>query len=81
MDAATINEDFAAAGVELRSPEGTPNIAARDSIRITDTAPIIRMVEGGAGDLVQRRWSWPGPGADRSTTSGPTAANSPPGAA
>jgi putative SOS response-associated peptidase YedK len=43
--------------------EGRPNIEARDDIKITDVAPIIRTVEGarGEGDLVQGRWSWPGP--------------------
>jgi putative SOS response-associated peptidase YedK len=46
----------------------------RDDIRITDRAPVIRAASGelsGAGEssgrllsgeLVQRRWSWPGPG-------------------
>jgi putative SOS response-associated peptidase YedK len=63
VDAATIAQDFAGAGIEVRSSAGTPNIEARDSIKITDTAPIVRAVEDerGAGDLVQRRWSWPGP--------------------
>jgi putative SOS response-associated peptidase YedK len=63
VDAATIARDFAGAGIEVRSSEGTPNLEARDSIKITDTAPIVRTVEDerGAGDLVQRRWSWPGP--------------------
>jgi len=63
VDAATIAQDFADAGVEVRFSEGTPNIEARDSIKITDTAPILRTVdnETRAGDLVQRRWSWPGP--------------------
>src|SRR4029077_7133033 len=30
--------------------------------KITDTEPMVRTVEGepGAGELVQRRWSWPG---------------------
>lgn len=61
---AAIVEDFAELGVEIRFSEGAPNIEARDDIRITDTAPIVRTVEGerGAGDFVQRRWSWPGPG-------------------
>jgi putative SOS response-associated peptidase YedK len=62
VDVTTVNQDFTAAGIELRFSEGTPNLEARDSIKITDTAPIVRMVAGGAGDLVQRRWSWPGPG-------------------
>jgi putative SOS response-associated peptidase YedK len=35
----------------------------RDDVRITDRAPIIRMSpsEAGAAEMVQRRWSWPGP--------------------
>ncbi len=58
-----IAADFAAADIEVRSSESTPNIEPRDSIKITDTAAIVRTVDGarGAGDLVQRRWSWPGP--------------------
>ncbi|KGM35899.1 SOS response-associated peptidase [Inquilinus limosus] len=62
VDVATVNADFAAAGIALGASEGTPNLEARDSIRITETAPIVRGSEGGAVDLVQRRWSWPGPG-------------------
>ncbi|MGK9236405.1 SOS response-associated peptidase [Inquilinus limosus] len=64
MDTATIVQDLAAVSIEARFSEGAPNIAARDSIRITDSAPILRTVEGegGTADLVQRRWSWPGPG-------------------
>ena len=63
VDAATIVQGFADAGAVIRSSEGIPNIAARESIRITDIAPIVRVVEDGRrpGDLVQRRWSWPGP--------------------
>jgi putative SOS response-associated peptidase YedK len=45
------------------SPKGRPNIQARQDIKITDMAPIVRTIDGepNAGDLVQRRWSWPGP--------------------
>ena len=48
--------------IEIRFPEGAPNIEAREDIKITDMGPIVRAVDGepGAGDLVQRRWSWPG---------------------
>lgn len=46
----------------LESPEGIPNFEPRADIRITDRAPIIRLGENGAAQLVQRRWSWPGPG-------------------
>jgi putative SOS response-associated peptidase YedK len=45
----------------LGLPEGLPNAEPREEIRITDRAPIVRWGEG-MGELVQRRWSWPGPG-------------------
>lgn len=63
VDAAAILEEFADLKIQIRFSEGTPNIPAREDIKITDTAPIVRMVENepGVGDLVQRRWSWPGP--------------------
>ena|SRR5438309_3359068 len=46
--------------IDLRFPEGIPNLQPRD-IRITDPAPIVR-AGGDAFDLVVRRWSWPGQG-------------------
>lgn len=46
--------------IPLRFPEGRPNLAATD-ICITDTGTIIRAGRDGAPELVQRRWSWPGP--------------------
>lgn len=63
VDLASIVEDFAELKIKIRFSEGRTNIEARDDIKITDVAPIIRSVEGvrGEGDLVQRRWSWPGP--------------------
>jgi len=64
LDVATakIFEDFADLKIKIRFSEGAPNIQAREDIKITDTAPIVRMIDGepNAGDLVQRRWSWPG---------------------
>lgn len=51
----------AAARLRLGFPEGRPNLEPRDDIRITDRAPIIRSAVSGH-ELVQRRWSWPGPG-------------------
>jgi putative SOS response-associated peptidase YedK len=62
VDATTIFEEFADLKIDIRFSEGTPNIEARDDVKITDTAPIVRTVEGqrDVGDLVQRRWSWPG---------------------
>jgi putative SOS response-associated peptidase YedK len=64
VDAGTIADDFSDIKIKIRFPEGKPNIQARQDIKITDTAPIVRTVEGDrtSGDLVQRRWSWPGPG-------------------
>lgn len=58
-----IGETFAQLRIPLRFPEGTPNLAALDSIRITDPTAIARAAaaEPGAAELVQRRWSWPGP--------------------
>jgi putative SOS response-associated peptidase YedK len=47
--------------IPLGFPEGLPNIEPREEVRITDRAPIVRARNGG-GELVQRRWSWPGPG-------------------
>jgi putative SOS response-associated peptidase YedK len=52
--------------IPLGFPDGFPNLEPREEIRITDPAPIVRWrAEGGgagAAELVQRRWSWPGPG-------------------
>ena len=62
VETAKIFEDFADLKIKIRFSEGAPNIQAREDIKITDTAPIVRMIDGepNAGDLVQRRWSWPG---------------------
>lgn len=48
-------------GLELRFPEGTPNLQPKD-IAITDPAPIVRAGPQEHRELVVRRWSWPGPG-------------------
>jgi len=58
-----ISDAFAQLRIPLRFPEGLPNLAALESIRITDAAAIVRASrdEPGAAELVQRRWSWPGP--------------------
>jgi putative SOS response-associated peptidase YedK len=51
------------ARLQASYPEGRPNIEPRDDIRITDRAPILRAGrEPGVVEVVQRRWSWPGPG-------------------
>lgn len=49
------------AGLTVGWPEGRPNLEPRADIRITDRAPIVRIGASGP-ELVQRRWSWPGPG-------------------
>jgi len=63
VDRARIEEAFGALGLRVVYPEGVPNFEPRDDIRITDRAPIVRAggVQGTA-ELVQCRWSWPGPG-------------------
>jgi putative SOS response-associated peptidase YedK len=69
--------------IPLRFPEGAPNLQALDSIRITDPSAIVRASEEapGAAELVQRRWSWPGPGGNLCSTSDRTAGSSRAGAA
>ena len=59
-----IREDWSQTRIPLRFPEGLPNLAPLESIRITDPNAIIRASgdEEGAAELVVRRWSWPGPG-------------------
>jgi len=63
VETSKIFEDFADLKIKIRFSQGAPNIQARQDIKITDTAPIVRTIDGEreAGDLVQRRWSWPGP--------------------
>ena len=64
VDVETIRQDFSDLRINIRFPEGIPNMQPRDDVRITDTAPIVRASadDGASADLVQRRWSWPGPG-------------------
>ena len=63
VDVASIIEEFADLKIKIVFSEGAPNIEARQDIKIADVAPIVRTIEGSRnqGDLVQRRWSWPGP--------------------
>lgn len=60
VDVASIAEDFDNLTIKITMPEGAPNVPAREDIKITDMAPIVRGIEGqrGAGELVNRRWSW-----------------------
>jgi putative SOS response-associated peptidase YedK len=55
-----IRDDFSFIRLPLTFPEGLPNLAPLDSIRITDPNAIVRIGAEGA-ELVMRRWSWPGP--------------------
>lgn len=58
-----LRADWGETRIPLRFPEGAPNMAPLDSIRITDPTVILRQAaEGEAAELVTRRWSWPGPG-------------------
>lgn len=64
IDLGLLREDWSQTGIELRFPEGLPNMAPLESVRITDPTVIIRAASGDAGpaaELVTRRWSWPGP--------------------
>ena len=51
----------------LRFPEGIPNFAPLDSIRIIDRIEIVRAAADAPGEaeMVTRRWSWPAPGGKR----------------
>lgn len=63
IDIASIAEDFDNLQIKIDMPEGAPNVPAREDVRITDTAPIVKSSDGAAaGSLVNRRWSWPGQG-------------------
>ena len=57
-----ISDQFSQLKIPLRFPEGLPNLAPT-SIRIGEIGTIIRpkAEERGSAELVQRRWSWPGP--------------------
>jgi putative SOS response-associated peptidase YedK len=55
-----IRDDFSHLRIPLRFPEGLPNLAPLDSVRITDATAIVK--QGTEPELVMRRWSWPGPG-------------------
>ena len=58
-----ILQDWSELRIPLRFPEGKPNFAPLDSIRITDRVEIIRPATDtpGAAEMVTRRWSWPAP--------------------
>lgn len=58
-----LRTDWGQTRIPLRFPEGAPNMAPLDSVRITDPTVIIRASTEAQGEaeLVTRRWSWPGP--------------------
>ena len=58
-----LRDDWNDLRVPLRFPEGLPNMAPLESIRITDLSVIIRAAAGtlGEAEMVTRRWSWPAP--------------------
>jgi putative SOS response-associated peptidase YedK len=61
VDIASIAEDFDDLKIRIKTPEGVPNVPAREDVRITDMGPIVKSSDGDAvGELVNRRWSWPG---------------------
>jgi putative SOS response-associated peptidase YedK len=52
---------FADQQITLEFPEGIPNFQPRN-VRITERAPVVRFNrDRGVAELVERRWSWPGP--------------------
>ena len=63
VDLASVAEDFADLKIKIEFSEGVPNVAPRADIKITDPGAIVRTSPSGrgVGDLVQRRWSRPGP--------------------
>lgn len=67
VEIASIMEDFDDLEINIETPEGVPEVEARADIGITDISPIVRSVERSpgnrraVGELVNRRWSWPGP--------------------
>lgn len=62
VDIASVAEDFEDLKIKIDMPEGAPNVPAREDVKITDMAPIVKSSDGAAaGSLVNRRWSWPGP--------------------
>ncbi len=42
VDIASIAEDFDGLEINIDMPEGAPNVPAREDVRITDTAPIVK---------------------------------------
>lgn len=66
VEIASIMEDFDELEINIETPEGVPDDHARADIRMTENAPIVRATVQppgnyrAVGELVNRRWSWPG---------------------
>ncbi|WP_066803302.1 SOS response-associated peptidase [Sphingomonas asaccharolytica] len=66
VEIASIMEDFDDLEINIETPEGVPEDAPRADIKMTDVAPIVRTANRdpgnrrAVGELVNRRWSWPG---------------------
>lgn len=66
VEIASIIEDFEDLEINIETPEGVPDDNPREDIRMTDVAPIVRATGQppgnyrAVGELVARRWSWPG---------------------
>lgn len=58
-DIAAILEELEDRQFSIELPESTPNVRAREGVRMTDAGPIVRTAgsgERGTGELVNRRW-------------------------
>ena len=66
VEIASIMEDFDELEINIDTPEGRPDATPRADIKMTEVAPIVRSVDRppgnyrAVGELVNRRWSWPG---------------------
>jgi putative SOS response-associated peptidase YedK len=66
VEIASIVEDFDELEINVETPEGMPDVEARADIKMTEVAPIVRTADKdpgnrrAVGELVNRRWSWPG---------------------
>lgn len=54
-DLSLIIEEFAKLKIKIRFSKGMPNIEAQEDIRITNTVPIVRTVEGARRKVISSR--------------------------
>jgi putative SOS response-associated peptidase YedK len=76
VDIASIVEDFDDLKIKIKMPEGTPNVAARADINISDVAPIVRSGEGRIGRARQSAMELAGQNGRPVYVSAPRAASS-----